>query len=106
MVVVVGSCTFSCSSMFIQLQSQVITDDWGRMNSSINRLWSFVRNTDKKVEGLCSDIKKVQIITGEWARTKFNRMWSFAKDTEKKVEDLYSDMKKGFKQTKKKVPFM
>jgi len=33
-------------------------------------------------------------------------MWSFAKDTEKKVEDLYSDMKKGFKQTKKKVPFM
>ena len=59
MIVVVGSCTFSWSSTFIQLQSQVITDEWGRMNSSINKLWSFVRNTDKKVEGLCSDIKKV-----------------------------------------------
>ncbi|CAL4888095.1 unnamed protein product [Urochloa decumbens] len=87
-------------------KGQVLTDDLGKMNSSINRLWSFVKNTEKKVEGLCFDIKKVQRITGEWGKTNFNRMWSFAKDTEKKVEDLYSDIKKGFKQSKKKVPFM
>ncbi|CAL5058570.1 unnamed protein product [Urochloa decumbens] len=77
-------------------KGQVLTDDLGKMNSSINRLWSFVKNTEKKV----------QRITGEWGKTNFNRMWSFAKDTEKKVEDLYSDIKKGFKQSKKKVPFM
>ncbi|RCV06113.1 hypothetical protein SETIT_1G137700v2 [Setaria italica] len=87
-------------------KGQVLTDEWGKMNSSINRLWSFVKGTEKKVEGLCSDIKKVQHITGEWGKMNFNRMWSFAKDTEKKVEDLYSDIKKGFKQTKRKVPFM
>jgi hypothetical protein len=41
----------------IQLQGQ--TDEWEKMNSSINRLWSFIKGTEKKVEGLCLDIRKV-----------------------------------------------
>ncbi|OEL33214.1 hypothetical protein BAE44_0005767 [Dichanthelium oligosanthes] len=79
-------------------------DKLGKMNSNINRLWSFVKDTEKKDEGLCSDIKKVflfkfsfvRLIADAWGKTNFNinRMWSFAKDTEKKVEGLYSDIKK------------
>ena len=45
--------------MVILLQVQVIADEWVKMNSTINRIWSFTKETEKRVEGLYSDLKKV-----------------------------------------------
>jgi hypothetical protein len=45
--------------MVIQLQVQVIADEWVKANSTINRIWSFTKETEKRVEGLYSDLKKV-----------------------------------------------
>ncbi|TVU32324.1 hypothetical protein EJB05_24049 [Eragrostis curvula] len=86
---------------------QILKDESRKMNSDIYNVESLAKDTTEKVEALHSDIKKVQVITDEWGKmnSKINKMWSFAKDTEKKVEGLYSDIKKGFKQTKRKMPF-
>jgi putative flippase GtrA len=43
----------------IQLQVQVIADEWVKMNYTINRIWSFTKETEKRVEGLYSDLMKV-----------------------------------------------
>lgn len=62
MVVAVGSSILVFSDghfMVIQLQVQVIADEWVRMNSTINRIWSFTKETEKRVENLYSDLKKV-----------------------------------------------
>nr|CAB3446493.1 unnamed protein product [Digitaria exilis] len=88
------------------IKVRLIKDESRKMNSDIYSVMSLAKDATEKVEALHSDFKKVQLITGEWGKTNFNRMWSFAKNTERKVEDLYSDIKKGFKQTKRKVPFM
>ena len=45
--------------MVILLQVQVIADEWVKMNSTTNRIWSFTKETEKRVEGLYSDLKKV-----------------------------------------------
>ncbi|AQK90257.1 hypothetical protein ZEAMMB73_Zm00001d008606 [Zea mays] len=38
---------------------QVIADEWVKMNYTINRIWSFTKETEKRVEGLYSDLMKV-----------------------------------------------
>ncbi|KXG31910.1 uncharacterized protein LOC8073321 isoform X1 [Sorghum bicolor] len=88
----------------IGLLVQILKDGSRKMNSDI---WTVSKDTTEKVEGLHSAIKKVQVIADEWVKmnSTINRIWSFTKETEKRVEGLYSDLKKGFKQTKRKVPF-
>ncbi|KAG0536622.1 hypothetical protein BDA96_03G079400 [Sorghum bicolor] len=86
------------------IKVQILKDGSRKMNSDI---WTVSKDTTEKVEGLHSAIKKVQVIADEWVKmnSTINRIWSFTKETEKRVEGLYSDLKKGFKQTKRKVPF-
>ncbi|XP_066313905.1 uncharacterized protein [Miscanthus floridulus] len=99
-----------CSSYFgdsikaMENEVQILKDGSRKMNLDI---WTVAKDTTEKVEALHSAIKKVQVIADEWVtmNSTANRIWSFTKETEKRVEGLYSDLKKGFKQTKRKVPF-
>jgi hypothetical protein len=81
-------------------------DESRQMNSNVRELWSLAKDTERRVEGLHSDMRKVQILIDESRKMESSiyKMWSFAKQTEKRVEDLYSDVKKGFKQKGIKVP--
>lgn len=99
-----------CSSYFgnsikeMENEVQILKDGSRKMNSDIS---SVAKDTTEKVEVLHSAIEKVQVIADEWVKMNYtiNRIWSFTKETEKRVEGLYSDLMKGFKQTKRKVPF-
>ncbi|XP_066308450.1 uncharacterized protein [Miscanthus floridulus] len=99
-----------CSSYFgdsikaMENEVQILKDGSRKMNSDI---LTVAKDTTEKVEALHSAIKKVQVIADEWVKmnSTINRIWSFTKETEQRVEGLYSDLKKGFKQTKRKVPF-
>ncbi|KAK3152835.1 hypothetical protein QOZ80_2BG0164170 [Eleusine coracana subsp. coracana] len=88
-------------------EARILKDESEKMSSDIYNVQSLAMATAERVEALHSDVKKVQVVTDEWGKmnSNINRVWSFAKDTEKRVEGLYSDIKKGFKQTKKKMPF-
>ncbi|XP_006647199.2 uncharacterized protein LOC102711771 [Oryza brachyantha] len=75
---------------------QNLSDESRKMNSNIHNIWSMVKDTDKRVEALHSDVKMVQVLLDEprQMNSDVRELWLLAKDTERRVEALHSDMKK------------
>ncbi|KAM0883471.1 hypothetical protein ACQ4PT_031616 [Festuca glaucescens] len=74
----------------------VLAAESRKMNSDIYNIWSLANDTEKTVEALHSDVKKVQVLTDESRKlgSSIHQVWSLAKDTGKKVEALYADIEK------------
>ncbi|KAM0883472.1 hypothetical protein ACQ4PT_031616 [Festuca glaucescens] len=77
-------------------RATVLAAESRKMNSDIYNIWSLANDTEKTVEALHSDVKKVQVLTDESRKlgSSIHQVWSLAKDTGKKVEALYADIEK------------